>query len=121
MKVFLDDLRSPPDQTRIVARTPCSAITLLESKEVEVISFDHDLGYEGETELTGYQVLLWIEEAVALRDFRPPQMLVHNANPPGKIHDSTLTILAVRDRCRAALLRAIWRVERRGSTVKPNI
>ena len=26
---------------------------------------------------------LWIEEAVALRDFKAPDMLVHSANPPG--------------------------------------
>jgi hypothetical protein len=28
-------------------------------------------------------VLLWIEEAVALHGFRPPEILVHSKNPPG--------------------------------------
>lgn len=26
---------------------------------------------------------MWIEEAVALRQFKPPEMRVHSANPPG--------------------------------------
>lgn len=58
-------------------------IALLESADVKLISFDHDLGFDGETELSGYTVLLWIEEAVALRGFDPPEMRVHSANPPG--------------------------------------
>jgi hypothetical protein len=83
MKIWLDDLRPAPDHTWTAVTTPSAAIGLLESGEVEVISFDHDLGFEGKTELTGYSVLLWIEEAVALRGFSPPEMLVHSANPPG--------------------------------------
>jgi hypothetical protein len=63
--------------------TPSAAIALLQSGDVDLIRFDHDLGYDGEKELTGYQVLLWVEEAIALRDFNPPEMFVHSANPPG--------------------------------------
>jgi hypothetical protein len=64
--------------------TPSAAIKLLESGDVALISFDHDLGYDehGE-ELTGYQVLLWIEQGFVLRGFKPHEMLVHSANPPG--------------------------------------
>lgn len=29
---------------------------------------------------TGYDVILWIEEAVALRGFKPPVLRVHSAN-----------------------------------------
>jgi len=29
---------------------------------------------------TGYDVILWIEEAVALRRFKPPRITVHSAN-----------------------------------------
>ncbi|WP_426102874.1 cyclic-phosphate processing receiver domain-containing protein [Massilia sp. TSP1-1-2] len=29
---------------------------------------------------TGYDVVLWIEEAVALEGFVPPRILVHSAN-----------------------------------------
>lgn len=88
MKVWLDDRRLAPDETWTWVKTPHAAIALLESAEVELISFDHDLGFDGETELTGYEVLLWIEEAVALRGFEPPEMQVHSANPPG--HDRLL-------------------------------
>ena len=83
MKVWLDDLRPAPNETWTAVTIPSAAITLLESGEVELISFDHDLGYEGEKELSGYEVLLWIEEAVVLRGFKPPEMRVHSANPPG--------------------------------------
>ncbi len=83
MNVFLDDRRPAPDDTWVLVTTPSAAISLLETGEVELISFDHDLGYDGEIELTGNDVLLWIEEAVALRGFQPPEMLVHSANPPG--------------------------------------
>jgi len=67
MKVFLDDRRPAPDETWVLVTTPRAAISLLETGEVEMISFDHDLGYEEDRELTGNEVLLWIEEAAALR------------------------------------------------------
>src|SRR5467141_1858133 len=83
MKVWLDDRRTPPDETWTWVRLPEEAIKLLETQEIEVISFDHDLGVVDGVELTGYEVLLWIEEAVALRGYTPPEMRVHSANPPG--------------------------------------
>ena len=83
MKVWLDDVRPTPDESWTWAKTPREAIALLESAEVELISVDFDLGFDGETELSGYTVLLWIEEDVALRAFDPPEMRVHSANPPG--------------------------------------
>ena len=33
---------------------------------------------------TGYDVVLWIEEAVALRGFVPPKITVHSANPSAR-------------------------------------
>jgi hypothetical protein len=51
---------------------------LLESGEVLELSLDHDLGDDQRG--TGYDVILWIEEAVALRGFKPPRILVHSAN-----------------------------------------
>lgn len=83
IKIWVDDLRPAPDDSWTAVTTPSAAIALLETGEVEVISFDHDLGFDGEKELTGYQVLLWIEEAVVLRQFKAPEMRVHSANPPG--------------------------------------
>jgi len=57
---------------------PDEAIALLESGAVEELSLDHDLGDDERG--TGYDVVLWIEEAVALRGFKPPRIFVHSAN-----------------------------------------
>lgn len=57
---------------------PDEAVALLESGAVEELSLDHDLGDDERG--TGYDVVLWIEEAVALRGFKPPRISVHSAN-----------------------------------------
>jgi len=77
MRVFLDDERVAPDGWRQV-RWPEEAIVLLESGGVQELSLDHDLGDDEHG--TGYDVLLWIEEAVATRGFAPPRIRVHSAN-----------------------------------------
>jgi hypothetical protein len=77
MKVFLDDERATPDGWERVYWHD-EALRLLESGAVTEISLDYDLG--GDTHGTGYDVVLWIEEAVALRGFRPPEITVHSAN-----------------------------------------
>jgi hypothetical protein len=77
MKVYLDDERATPDGwTRVY--WPNEAIRLLETGAVDELSLDHDLGNDERD--TGYDVILWIEEAVALRGFRPPKIYVHSAN-----------------------------------------
>ena len=81
MRVYLDDERITPDRW-IRVYWPEEAIALLESGQVEEISLDHDLGDDEHG--TGYDVVLWIEEAVALRGFKPPRMSVHSANSSAK-------------------------------------
>lgn len=77
VKVFLDDEReTPPGWIR--ARWPDEVITLLEAGGVTELSLDHDLGDDARG--TGYDVIRWIEEAVALREFTPPTIRVHSAN-----------------------------------------
>jgi hypothetical protein len=77
MKVFLDDERETPEGwTRVW--WPDEAIALLKTGKVEEISLDHDLGDDERG--TGYDVVLWIEEAVATQGFKPPRMAVHSAN-----------------------------------------
>ncbi|HEX8956348.1 MAG TPA: cyclic-phosphate processing receiver domain-containing protein [Burkholderiaceae bacterium] len=77
MKVFLDDEReTPKGWTRVY--WPDEAIALLKAGQVEEISLDHDLGDDERG--TGYDVILWIEEAVAEQGFVPPRMVVHSAN-----------------------------------------
>jgi len=76
-RVYLDDERAtPPGWVRVF--WPDEAIALLETGQVTEISLDHDLGDDQRG--TGYDVVLWVEEAVALRGFRPPRMVVHSAN-----------------------------------------
>jgi ribosomal protein S18 acetylase RimI-like enzyme len=77
MKIFLDDERPSPEGWTLV-RWPDEVIALLQSGTVEELSLDHDLGDDERG--TGYHVLLWIEEAVATRGFRPPRIRVHSAN-----------------------------------------
>ncbi len=77
MRIYLDDERpTPPGWVRVY--WPDEAIALLETGKVDEISLDHDLGDDARG--TGYDVVLWVEEAVALRGFRPPKMAVHSAN-----------------------------------------
>jgi len=80
MKVFLDDIRNPPDSSWNLVRTFSEAIKYLETGKVETISLDHDLGGI----LTGYDVAVWIEEKVWTGDFYPPEILIHSANPVGR-------------------------------------
>lgn len=82
MKVFLDDLRPTPEGwTR--AYWPEEAIVLLEAGGVTEVSLDHDLGDDERG--TGYTVLLWIEEQVALHGIEPPRLHIHSANPPARL------------------------------------
>jgi len=77
--VFLDDERQTPEnfvRTYNVQQT----IDLLKTKRVQILSLDHDLGFEDDEE-TGYDVLLWIEREVVMHDFKPPKLIqIHSAN-----------------------------------------
>ncbi len=77
MKLFLDDERQPPPGW-VRLKTPEEIIALLETKLVTHLSLDHDLGLTDDR--TGYQVLLWLEEKVAVEGFRPPEITIHTAN-----------------------------------------
>lgn len=77
MKVYLDDERPIPEGW-IGARWPKEVIALLEAGGITHVSLDHDLGDDDRG--TGYNVILWIEEAVVTRGFVPPEIRVHSAN-----------------------------------------
>ena len=81
MKVYLDDERDTPIGWRR-AYWPDDAIALLETELVTEISLDHDSGDDSRG--TGNDVILWIEEAVATRNFVPPQIKIHSANPSAR-------------------------------------
>ncbi|WAW10761.1 hypothetical protein NB640_03660 [Oxalobacter vibrioformis] len=81
MKIYLDDVREAPEGWVRVC-WPDEAIALLETGRVKEISLDHDLGDDKRG--TGYDVLLWIEQAVAVEGFIAPEMGVHSANVPAR-------------------------------------
>lgn len=81
MKLWLDDERPAPEGW-IATRWPEEVIALLEAGGVTHISLDHDLG---DDRRTGYDVLVWIEEAVATRGFVPPEIVIHSANCSARV------------------------------------
>ena len=81
MKLFLDDERDAPEGW-VRVRWPGEVIELLKTGKVTDLSLDHDLGDDGRG--TGYDVVLWIEEAVATGGFVPPKVDVHSANPSAR-------------------------------------
>lgn len=97
MNLYLDDLRPVPAGW-IRVFWPNEAIALLETGAVTRISLDHDLGDDQRG--TGYDVLLWIEEAVVLHGFRPPEITVHSANPAAR-QRMDAAIAAIRARASA--------------------
>lgn len=80
MKIYLDDERSCPDGY-ILVKTAEETIEKLKEGNVTHLSLDHDLG----TVLTGYDVLLWLEEQVSLGLVtKIPHIFLHTQNPVGK-------------------------------------
>jgi NAD+-processing family protein with receiver domain len=82
MKIFLDDQREAPTGWHRIY-WPEEAYKLLESGNVTEISLDHDLGDDKHG--TGYDVILWIEEAVITKGFKPPKIKVHSANSAARL------------------------------------
>ncbi len=81
MKVYLDDERPTPAGW-VRAYWPQEVIALLQTGQVTDISLDHDLGDDARG--TGYDVIRWLEEAVATSLLLPPNITVHSANPAGR-------------------------------------
>ncbi len=107
VNVYLDDQRGCPDDqgvwleqphlyedgpptTWLVVRTVADCIAMLETGEVGILSLDHDLGFGSlglgggtDPDHTGYDVLVWLEEEVALHeniDVIPEEMRIHSDN-----------------------------------------
>ena len=77
VRVYLDDERKTPEGW-VRAYWPEEVIAMLKVGNVTHVSLDHDLGDDRRG--TGYDVILWIEEAVATQGFTPPRLSVHSAN-----------------------------------------
>jgi hypothetical protein len=82
MKIYLDDEHQAPDGWR-QTRWPEEVSALLKTGEVTHSILDHDLGDDDHG--TEYDVILWIEEAVATKGFRSPEIKVHSANCAARI------------------------------------
>jgi len=83
VKLYIDDVRNPPDDSWVVARTAKDAIEILDSGLViSEISFDHDLGEA--SELTGYDVACHVENLVCDGEMAMPVWHVHSMNPIGR-------------------------------------
>ena len=84
IKLFIDDLRDPPDDTWTVVRDYQQAVAYFDTNGLPpVVSFDHDLGLAE----TGYDVAKWIVEKILDKEVDLPDTFVytvHSANPVGK-------------------------------------
>jgi hypothetical protein len=85
VRLWLDDVRQPPDESWVWVKTADDAIRVLALGQVAEASLDHDLGVVVDgREATGYDVLAWLEARVAIDGFVPPLLKVHSANPPAR-------------------------------------
>lgn len=90
MKIWVDDIRTPPDESWVWAKTSAYAIELLNAwkivqadldshgtfdRQLKLMSLDHDLGGDDTTR----PIVLWMCE----NDFWPVEVVVHSANPVG--------------------------------------
>lgn len=76
MKLWVDDLRTPPDETWTWARSSDEAVLHLLMRPVEELSLDHDLGGDDTTR----PVVLWMCE----QGVWPAIIHVHTANVVGR-------------------------------------
>ena len=81
IKLWLDDVRTPPDESWTWVKTYDKALEYITRNVVSEISFDHDLG----TKQTGYDVAKAIEY-YAYYDIIVYRMVwhIHSANPVGR-------------------------------------
>lgn len=80
IRLYLDDERVCP-KGWLHVKTADEAISVLNAENVSEISLDHDLGMSK----TGYDVLLWIEEAQHDGKDIPDVIRIHTANSSARI------------------------------------
>ena len=81
MRLWIDDIKQPPDETWIWAKSYKTAVLfILKYKDkIAHISFDHDLGEEK----TGYDIAKFIEYGAFLRVMPVISWHIHSSNPVG--------------------------------------
>lgn len=82
MKIYLDDLRTPSDNSWFIIRSHHDFIHKISTSfnQIDCISFDHDLGEEK----TGFDCAKYLIEYCINNNLTPPQTYVHSANPVGR-------------------------------------
>lgn len=91
LRLWVDDVRDPPNDTWDVARSYDEAVNLLSTRPYVDVSLDHDLGDANGN--TGYDVACWIEQAIhAGKLWLPGNLTCHSDNPPGR--DRIMSALA---------------------------
>lgn len=80
MKIWLDDVRQPPDDTWVWVKESEAAVSLLRytEKEIEAVSLDHDLGLYD----TGVPVAEYLGRMVSA-PYRKTAVYIHSMNPVG--------------------------------------
>jgi hypothetical protein len=93
VKIWLDDVRPAPEGWKHVYTAP-EAIAWFATGEVTDASLDHDLGPSDAG--TGYDVLVWVERAMAEKAWYGPlpRIHVHSANPVGR-HRMLAAVVAI--------------------------
>lgn len=90
MKLYLDDIRNPKDDTFIIVRSFDEAVEFVKKYGIpEYISFDHDLGVDTEGNIlkSGHDFAKWLVESDLNNIYKFPTNFtfnVHSANPIGK-------------------------------------
>lgn len=82
-KLFLDDIRNPPDESWIIARNYEEGVKIVKELGLpKEVSFDHDLGMSDKTgkDFANFLIQYDLDNNVMSDDF---QFNVHSANPVG--------------------------------------
>jgi len=85
MKLYLDDVRTPPEGWTLVSNVK-DMMFLTETEKPTHISLDHDLG-DTDPDHTGYYFMLWLEREVFCGKYTKENFTVitfHTDNPVGR-------------------------------------
>lgn len=88
-KIYLDDIRTPYDESWIVVRTYkefIDKIRLIGLDKIDIISLDHDLADyvdDCKKEYTGYDCAKFLVQTSIDENIMMPYIQVHSANPIG--------------------------------------
>ena len=89
-RLYIDDIRNPPNDDWIITRTITGAIRVLATMEVDTISLDHDISHQVSVDghsrpfacLENFSaVCYFIGEKY--KGLTPPKIILHTSNPVG--------------------------------------